>query len=279
MKKRLLSLCLAVEVLLGLLPGKVLAKELSTPFELTWGVLYRQGETKEMPGNISWQTVTKEEVLVKLYNSEDPNTPIWNIVTQNNQLDKFVEEAQEMAEGTYYFTVQAVDVGVDDTTYGDTIVVSDTWQYIKPTQKLTTIAASNLVWKEDLASWSNIPIDEDKTYQYEMEFFFSKTGDGERKQIGRSWTAYTNRSGIIVDDYYVKEDGYYSYKVRAISSDISTYQHSEWSDFSPAKFFTVARGENPAEDFNENITSANSLEYIYDEADPGQNMKDRKSVV
>ena len=237
-KKQWEAILLTACILLTLLPPKVLAAEpmkLAVPTELKWGVEYDvSGNPHEIPGRISYKINTPygEGGKLKVYRSGE-NTPIidtgWTGEDSDGcQADFFLGDWDS---GTYYFSVQLLGDGVN---YLDSeTAVSDTWIYTKPLEHMGQVTPEK--WEGSNANW-NYEGDDLYLYQYEAELFFSETAN-------RNFELCCHYEGIgdvqeACDQFnemmQLNGAGYYKYKVRALSSDITEYQHGPWSEMSEA---------------------------------------------
>lgn len=222
--------------------------QLATPTELKWGLGRKSinGEIEHKPGAISWKIDGAEQgrfqVKVYLSGQEDPiYSSIHNIPVK--QTTYFYEgllykgnfsshEDTSLDSGDYYFTVQSLGDGKE---YSDSpIATSEIWRYTKPDKQLDTISVSGLKWK-----WPKleirVPNDTSNITGYAINYYFSENGTNIRWTGGYGTIDDPYNMPEIPDEYLQRNgNGYYYFKVCAVSKDITQYQSSEWSELSPA---------------------------------------------
>ena len=224
--------------------------KLATPTDPEWGYDHDHWEWDEelqewkqnavaAPGFMSWKPVepTQAEAYITVYKEGQEGTFAnygWGFgsteVPEWRSVDSFCLDGPE--SGTYYFTVCSRGDYVNY--YNSDIAISDTWTYVKPDSKVGS--CSNLTW-----DWPTIrytaPADMTNVGGYEVEFYYSPTQDGVPEPRSSSWTRYADDIFTLeVDDWMIREFGlgYYYYKVRALSADITVACNGEWSELSPA---------------------------------------------
>lgn len=226
----------------------VVAKDLSslekleTPTDLMWGRYYGVHETEPsaVPGMISWKNA-QDKVRIKIYR-EGTDLPVREFThssgegypTAYRSDPDFVET--DLGSGTYYFTVQAVGDGIR---YADSdIATSGTWTYNQPEAKLPPITAGT--WNGPIASWPEIV--NDYFGWYHVEVLFSDTLDGKLDRA--SGVSGLNYASMEIGYDFVPNEGpgYYYFRVRAISNDITVMQNSDWSELSPAYYLDDTYG-------------------------------------
>lgn len=209
--------------------GKIMA----TPTDLEWGVNYGTGsdEPQSVPGYMSWKVEGRcqNKFRVEIFRTD---TPEYVFFTEGSNLEPhnmhynmftFVTEYLESdtESGEYYFTVQSLS---DDETIQDSgIARSGIWNYIKPDAQLESPMSPK--WQWPYVTWT-APEVTDHVAGYGTHIFFSE--DGSIPRLIRS--NISTGTSTSVDDSLIKEygDGYYYYKVRTLSDNISQYRHSEW---------------------------------------------------
>ena len=142
----------------------------------------------------------------------------------------------EWESGTYYFTVQAIpDPNSTNSEYlASDIVTSDTWQYTKPGDFATP---SGLSWNWPTMNWSGTT---GQDYHH-IEIQYSPTENGEYKSAYS--ILFNTGIGYTLDMYDLEElttqfgAGYYRFKVRTMSTDITKNYHSKWSSWSDSCYF------------------------------------------
>ncbi len=223
--------------------------KLATPTNLEWGTRHNIWSgwdeekqepiytTEAFPGAMSWKPAepTQGHAIIKVYRADD-NTQVdfhsWRFSSTElpewRSVESFAMSNPE--SGTYYFTVTAEG---DYTQYRDSDpATSPTWTYVKPDAKLGT--CTNLRW-----DWphANFTYNGDKTYYGGQEFqiLFSATENGEPTTYSWSWGYDPSEILTVWDDVMMECGvGYYYFKVRALSSDITKVCNGEWSELSPA---------------------------------------------
>ncbi len=138
--------------------------------------------------------------------------------------------------GTYHFTAQ--NYGDYVTTRSSDLAKSANWTYVKPA--LTLGKCTNLGWKAGQATFTP-PVNNGyaRDQGYQIQFYYSATKDGVPEQFYSIWG-----HGANGPDYALTEEvtmsrgaGYYYYKIRALSSDITKSCNGIWSDLSPALYY------------------------------------------
>jgi hypothetical protein len=143
--------------------------------------------------------------------------------------------------GDYYFTVQAIGDGV---TYRDSDpVTSKTWRYDAPPTQLSQVTGLNWTWEtltyEDCPSETVPCMNWDalasayEVYGYQVQYYYAASPDGEKEIIGN---AQTNVTQEILRPW--RGSGYYFFRVRALSDDITKVGYGAWSEYSPAFAYT-----------------------------------------
>lgn len=265
MKKRILSLLLALCLLCALLPASVFAEEaaelpkLATPTDLQWG---KDG----VPGILCWKAegARQNHFETKVYRVGDAE-PIYTMghyyesTYQGTDFEDSVFlshedghwgtvsfDSYEITTGSYYFTVQALG---DGTQYADSEVAqSATWDYVRPEYHLCPVTyTGELSWDWPNAKWST----NWDTYQfgYCVDFLFAETEQEEPRCCGGTWGPARSGSvdGVYSDSVAVYDkmlqdmgEGYYYFRVKLVSNDITQMLNSAWSDLSSAYHLTDA---------------------------------------
>lgn len=239
---------------------------LGTPTDLTWGVNYLEsweddGEgnvqviltPETMVGSMSWKTALPDQAMaeVTIYCVETGET--WggtcgfgtDFEPEYRSTDLFCIETME--SGTYYFTVTSL--GDYETYRNSETATSGTFVYTKPEQRLAQ--CTELSWDNLNNMWTG-PSDTTYLDGYHIEYYFCETEDGEYEQFGGT----SGRPGAdaescdrMPDDFLQDRGiGYYKFRVRALSSDISACCNGEWSELSPALNLTEVTLTNAALD-------------------------------
>jgi len=208
--------------------------KLGMPADLTWNTAWNP-ETQTLDtriGFVSWKAAEPwlGTAVVRLYReggsayiyshryeSEDLTAGQWH------SLDLFA--LAEPESGTYYFTVQA-ETDAEGYCSSDA-AVSDTFVYTKSVNALD--ACSDLSWDWPTAVWT-APAG---AAACEVEFLYAKTADAEPDVIG-SDTAAGGSLRIPNEAVQLSGAGYYYFRVRALSSDLSQAANGPWSERSEA---------------------------------------------
>lgn len=136
---------------------------------------------------------------------------------------------EPLSSGDYYFTVTAVGDGVHYRSSEP--VKSDIWHYEAPTAKLGTPTDLSWNWPNVNWKWANNGAD---VSGFEIVFYFAPTADAVPQPDGWMATAWGSESTAEIFDDMVQRNGagYYSFRVRAVSSDIELVSNSDWSEMS-----------------------------------------------
>ena len=217
-------------------------QKLSTPTDLVWGQDESYGT---VPGTFSWKAGELHQgefrIDVYLQGNDEPVDSSWVTyygVTETlewcNGGESFLASTPE--SGTYYFTVMAVGDGIN---YRNSdVAASDPWTYVKPEAKLET--CTNLRWSFPEMQWSN-PSDTSMIAGFAYEILFAKTAEQEPRVVGNpySW-GYIHDSDEIFDTFLQSHGvGYYYFRVRPLSRDITIAANGDWSELSPAYNLTA----------------------------------------
>lgn len=258
MRKRMLSLALAICLLSGLLAITASAAgapvQLATPSGLEWHRFYLHGGENEGQflthrGMMSWREVPgqpehRTEIAVyKVGESEPYYSSYWNIrgvMEAFTDWDFYVGCIEELEAGDYYYTIQPQGDGVTCT--DGELVTSPVWSYTPPAEQLP--APEGLTWNWPNAAWTPAA-DDGRTCGYVVDFYYSPTSANassvnELKYIyGFMWLFDEGEKGLedAWETLYEKarqEEGYYYFRVRSFSGDAEQWKHSEFSDLSPA---------------------------------------------
>ena len=225
---------------------------LGTPNGLEWGISYRYSSSTQeavaAPGWTSWRTASPDQnqARVNIYRVGETSSVAggWIRFSADDTPEYRSEYSfirSDLGSGTYYFTVQSMG---DDISYNSSeIVVSGTWTYTQPPDKLPTVQVGE--WSvEDghiTANWT--AIEHEQLARYEVDFYFSQSTDEEMRYIGGDsgipWSYDTIRDELIQDH----GDGYYYFQVRALTNDVTKYQNGEWSKMSEPYIVTEASDE------------------------------------
>lgn len=212
--------------------------ELAPPETLLWGQYWTGSELVTEPGYVCFSAVEGavgyDIVVWKLENGgrtavHEPSLQISG--EQDPWIFLFV--ASEIQPGQdYLFSVRAVG---DDRTYTDSIWVdSQTWTYTAPQEKLEIF---NVSWDEEnyRMDWTIVHSDMVDRYQYELYRSDTQEEVGERVCLGTHDPQY---GGPFADELMGEYGpGWYTFRMRAFSKDVTRFANSDWSAFSePMQF-------------------------------------------
>ncbi|MBO5129241.1 MAG: dockerin type I repeat-containing protein [Oscillospiraceae bacterium] len=253
--------------------------QLGTPTELKWGYSeswYWDEETQTtkvtlvegLPGSASWKTAQPDQAQAEIsfYRVDGDTEEYWTGSSwhfgsmdqpEYRAVDTFILSDPE--SGDYYFTVTST--GDYTQYYNSETAVSDIWTYVKPNAQLG--ACSNLSWDGYNADWDTTvvswaaPEDASNVGFYETEWYYAPTADDEPYSIGSSWGMSDTTDSIWDNLFQDNGIGYYYFKVRAISSDITVCCNGPWSELSPA--YNVTELSEGVQDQLDNIISDSAL--------------------
>ena len=130
----------------------------------------------------------------------------------------------EFTSGTYYFTVQAIAQYGDENYANSAVAKSGTWKYTKPSSKMAK--PTGLKWKWPVSTWNAEP-----GTKYMSEWYYSATKDGEPYWLHRSWGCLDGTDQPPKFEPGDKlEPGYYYFRVRTLSDNITKKYHSNWTE-------------------------------------------------
>ena len=221
--------------------------KLGKPTELTWGqrrheLVDGQIITDEIPGFVSWKTATPDqgEAKVTVYRVGE-DKPVYRVTWSLGAADRSVYWSVEIIRadldsGTYYFTMQSLGDGIR---YEDSdVAISGQWTYTKPKDQMPALSVKG--WDWPLAQWEPIG-DDECCFGYEVQYYVS-TALGERgKKISTSILENAHRGEFKISDNAIQRggEGYYTFRVRALSADITKYCKGPWSDFSEPYYLSA----------------------------------------
>lgn len=224
--------------------------KLGTPTELKWGIdddwVFNEetGDVDlvpvEMPGSMSWKTAEPDQgqadiEIFRADTDELVGSAYWTFgsteIPEWRAVDSF--NLGDYDSGTYYFTVTSKG---DGTQYSDSDTArSENWTYVRPEAQVGS--CSGLTWNWPEMSWNGA----EDAGGYEIEFLFAKTLEDEPNVYQGSWY-YTDpadeaevltQTSRIMDDTVAKHGtGYYYFRVRALSPDITRYCNGPWTELS-----------------------------------------------
>jgi len=204
--------------------------KLGKPTDLIWGI----EAGKEVPGTITWKPVTPDlgRYDIDIYKVGDKESRVHtgysfgsSAIPEWRSIATF--RINDLESGTYYFTIQSRG---DQVTYAySDLATSDTWTYMKPDEKLE--ASTNLSWDWPRFTWDGP--EDDLCGGYYVNVYFAAS-EGEMPQQVDAIYWYSNYANHTISDRLVQRcgNGYYYFKVRALSADITAKCNGEWSELS-----------------------------------------------
>lgn len=269
MRKRMVSLLLCFVMLAGLLPTTVMAangmEPLPTPAGLEWGgysndvwSFYDAESGFYMPEISTWNGENLIEVIgnytidadYKLYRKADDSSESDELITHTtaimwpkyrpvestsivselvvNEYDDSTSNAGHLKSGDYYFTVQYV---ISDALRGSTdafnnlsdsaIATSEIWHYTQPSEKIS--APTDLSYANGELSWAQPDGDTSQIAAYVIV-----VADANSSSLIQL-VSNTECSADIASRLENASFDQFTFKVAALSRDISKIQSSDWS--------------------------------------------------
>ena len=193
---------------------------------------------------------------VNVYNAADPSSTVAGITynggsgdhswTATRGIDAFLvnHNSSELETGYYYFTVTVLGDGVNN--YDSVIAKSPNKHFEAPSKKLGF--ATNLTWEgtqgeENKHGKFTIPADNEYVGGYEYTFYYSKTENGPKvncNMYGRggsgNWDKKTGTAYIFDSVLQTYGAGYYYFKIRLLSSNITQCQNGTFCELSGAYY-------------------------------------------
>lgn len=230
--------------------------QLPAPTEPQWGLRYSwewddeagtwTQQASRIPGAMSWKSAVPNtnEYTVNLYrvtegDAELVDQYVWYggsvDASEWISINAFCSDPPE--SGTYYYEVKAC--GDFREYYDSEFAKSPTWSYTDPGVKLG--ACTDLSWNDREMVWS-APADSSLVGGYEVEIAYSPTENGTPSVIiSGSHYLGADLSSAQLPNYIWREfgEGYYFFRVRALSSDITKAGNGDLSAFSPALHLSV----------------------------------------
>ncbi len=127
--------------------------------------------------------------------------------------------------GTYSFTVQTIGENRESSGQCSAVSESGTWAYTLPTNKVSK--PTNLRWDFPVARWT---APKNASVTYDAVWYYSPTKDGEPEQFHRQWNLGSTRN--TPPDFVLENGlcgpGYYSFKVRSVPTNMTSYRSSDW---------------------------------------------------
>lgn len=218
--------------------------KLSTPTDLQWNkeADWKWDSEKEeytyypvdRPASSLWKSgeITQNHYDVVFYRLREDGTSerlgehgFWGSATSTYEyvsvmgLNDFDPET-----GDYYFTVQSMGDGVNY--INSEVAKSDVWHYVRP--DVTAGSCYDLQWNWPGGNWMSSPNKEEPRYDVEVLY----TPVSFMEPHVRYGTSSREKEFEMWDDEY--DVGYYYFRVRIISDDITQMANGAWSALSPA---------------------------------------------
>ena len=232
--------------------------QLAAPSELKW-ITESDVSQRHLAGSISYQinapwqgyleyVIYREGeaepycVAANQYRGELSKTLIGR--TQVLPLLVTLEEGPETGNYTFRVRTRGDDIEYFDSEWA----VSPAWHYDAPENQLGV--ASGLRLENNRAVWTYPAQDRDYVCGGMVEFYFSETRDGEARTIARDNNALgmdlTSETGSLnLYEYDIAENGsgYYSFRVKMLSRDITQFRNGQWSEMSEPVYISTGSDE------------------------------------
>jgi len=229
--------------------------KLSTATDLKWGytVEYINNDVKQVPGrtsDVSWNITPNNHgnmYSVEVFQEKGDNDVCvgnWGGSYSSNAAhqyggDSFAVGTLELETGDYYYVVTNIDTtGAKDLSDP---AVSGLWHYTKP--DLRVGICTDLTWDWPYANFA-APAGDPNVDGYTMEWYYSETEGGELKFVTTMYTYSPDFTSCDLIQHMTSRfgNGYYYFKVKALSRDISIACNSNWSELSGACYFDGTTG-------------------------------------
>ena len=237
MKKaiRVTSLLLCAVLVLCMLPAGQASAAGYEASGLTWGTSIMHNDdgtvsTTTLPGAAFFYGTPNVLYYVEYYmvgQDEYPIADSYVITEADGRASDSFFTIMDMENGSYYFVVTPV-ANDFETPVGNSMT-SAPWYYTKPTAKCS--APSNTYWSWPVANFTSAAVGSEVS-GVEVEYLFAKNANETPEVYGWTWVYanYTVNSMEIFDDLVEYAGaGYYYFRVRTLSTDITRYNHSDWS--------------------------------------------------
>ena len=161
--------------------------------------------------------------------------------------------------GSYYYTVTALG---DNKTYRDSETVkSPIYKYTRPSKQVGS--CTGVSWEQDCYPSFSAPSSTTYVGGYEIEVYYSATETGTKECCSRQYFYGTKEIPDIQLLNYSWVDGmgpgYFFYRVRAISSDITVRASGSWSEMSNSIYL------EPLNVKASNVASSGKIKITWDE--------------
>ena len=239
--------------------------KLGTPVNLEWGV---DANGTSGPGYMRWMPVEPcqghYEVVVNRINEDGSETEAFATAytpgateTTQGYID-FNIVSKDLESGTYYFTVKSMG---DGTAYVDSDTArSGTWVYEKPAGKIGAVY-TDLAWDWPNAT-ARLQGSSAEALGYEVEFYFAQDENATPTQFASCVVYYSSEfasTGLWAEALQYHGVGWYYFRIRALSADITVSCNGDWSEMSPGYNLTQTV-EDVKQKLNEITVSEDSTE-------------------
>ena len=141
---------------------------------------------------------------------------------------------------SYYFTVQARGDGVN--TSDGPVATSVVWKF----DPANTLAVSDVKWDPDTMQMLWSTSNSDAIEEMEIQLFFTNAqGEVDEDNVIANYTAYSNEAFFPHSSDLEFTDGWYYFRVRAVSGDLLNYANSDWV-LSDGFYYTAPTNKAPA---------------------------------
>ncbi len=121
--------------------------------------------------------------------------------------------------GTYYFTIEVVDS--EGSYRNSTVAQSSDWTYTKPSSQYGK--CTSVKWDWPNATWTGVS----GAGEYQVEFSYASGKNDPPYSVG--WMLTSGNQIELWEDFIANNGGgYYSFRVRAVSDDITKKAHGAW---------------------------------------------------
>ena len=221
--------------------------QLGKPTNLKWGYDYRWEWDEaaqdyiptlaEHPGAVVYDVGSPDLGQLQFYvYREGEQKPYYQMEIHYGSTEEVEKRGVELfavqgdpESGNYYFTLTSLG---DYTQYYDSeTAVSDIWSYTKPDAQVDI--PTNLRWNGRYAEF-DLPANMSHVGGYEIDFYYGATLNDEPRITGGTHSLDPNWNSLYLYDWPIQANGsgYYYFKIRAISNDLTVACNGEWSDFS-----------------------------------------------
>ena len=211
--------------------------ESAAPYDLQWHIdhIDEDGYITQTPGMLFWKCApeqTKFRVTVMKY-GEEYNELVFEkdiVFDSSGSAEWRVADDLlfcDLQSGQYIFTVQALGDG--ESIADSTVSLSSYWSYTAPEEQLGM--ATNISWNDGKMQWTMT--ESDYLHGSEYEVYFAGTLEQTSVCIA-SGKILDSVASVDIQDFVEKHGsaGYYAFRVRAGSNDITKVRPGEWSEMS-----------------------------------------------